>query len=136
MTERDMKCFRAKRREVMHAKSMLQNNLSDMGYPHLDYGKIGRTPNGSVVEVWTEQTLQLQRKYVDLLEAYDAEATAVEAELARLTPDERSVIRAYYIQGLTWEGVCDTLHISWSQSQRLKRSAIRKIEANKPENKS
>ncbi len=132
MTENDLKKFRGKRREVSFARWSLQNMEQSMGYPSSADPADAKTKAGpgstfSSVESAAETKLRLQKYYNALLTAYDAEAIAIEAELVRLTPDERSVIRAYYLQGCKWVDVCDRLHFSWSQVQRLKKSAIRKL---------
>lgn len=132
MNESTLKSFRDKRREVQFAKWSLHNIEKDMGYPPLAgpteaKTKAGNRPQSSTVESAAEKKLRLQKYYNALLTAYDAEAVSIETALVHLTPDERSVIRAYYIQGLKWEDVCETLHISWSQVHRLKKSALRKL---------
>ena len=132
MTENDLKKFRGKRREVSFARWSLQNMEQSMGYPLSADPADMKTKTGhgltiSSVESAAETKLRLQTQYRTLLESYDAEALSIEAALKMLTPDERSVIRAYYLQGCKWADVCEKLHFSWSQVQRLKKSAIRKL---------
>lgn len=129
MTENDLKKFRVKRREVMLTKRMLQSCLSDMGYPIIypSEAKPKSNKSASTVESAADRKMLLQQRYTALLEAYDAEAASIEDALTILTSNERSVIRAYYIQGYKWEDVCETLNFSWSQTRRLKKSAIQKL---------
>jgi len=129
MTEQDLKTFRGKRREVKLAKRMLQSCLTDMGYPIMDPtdAKTKSNKSLSTVESAADRKMLLQKRYTALLEAYDAEAVSIEDALNILTPNERAVIRTYYIQGYKWEDVCEALNFSWSQTQRLKKSAIRKL---------
>lgn len=131
MTEKDLKMFREKRREVKLAKRMLQSCLSDLGYPIIDPSDARSKSNKSVssVESAADRKLQLHKRYMELLEAYDSEAVSIEDALNILTLDEASVIRAYYIHGYKWADVCEVLNFSWSQIQRLKKSAIQKLAA-------
>ena len=69
-----------------------------------------------------------------LLERYNAQlqkcvALTMEFEdaLELLDSRERRLMRLYYIDGLTWEQVCVRENISWTNHDRIKKRAKKKI---------
>lgn len=70
-------------------------------------------------------------KHTELLARYEAkmaeldEALAdIEAAIDTLSPRERTLIRLYYAQGLTWEEVCVEMNYSWRQIHRIHGAAL------------
>lgn len=49
---------------------------------------------------------------------------AIEKAIEPLRSTERTLIRLYYMQGLTWEEVCVSMSYSWSQIHRIHRKAL------------
>ena len=70
------------------------------------------------------------RKRAALLE----EQEAIELAIEPLPSPERQILRAHYIEGLTWEQVCVTVGYSWRQTHRHHARAIRQLEAAEREN--
>lgn len=68
--------------------------------------------------------IALEDAYKRQLTAVEQEELAIEEALKALRPEQRMVIRAYYFDGLTWEGVCSKVHYGWSQVHRLHASAL------------
>ena len=67
----------------------------------------------------------------ELLQLYQtkvAELTAkleeIEAAIEPLAPRERTLLRLYYINGLTWEQVCVAMSYSWMQVHRIHSKAL------------
>lgn len=70
-------------------------------------------------------------RHAELLSKYRvkvAELTAALAEIESaievLDPRERTLIRLYYAQGLTWEEVCVAMSYSWRQIHRIHGAAL------------
>ena len=73
-------------------------------------------------------------KHADLLEKYKQKVveltqTLVEIENAieHLEPRERTLVRLYYAEGLTWEKVCVVMAYSWRQVHRIHAKALEKL---------
>lgn len=78
--------------------------------------------------VGSEEKLQgLEAKLTDLIDSYLHRVERFETELTVLSPYERTVMRLYYLEGLSWEDVAETVHYSISAVYQLRRSAINKI---------
>lgn len=65
-------------------------------------------------------------KHMELVERYKTkvrqlveEQAAIEALIEDLEPTERKLARYRYIDGLTWEEVCEELGYSWRQTHRI-----------------
>lgn len=65
-------------------------------------------------------------KHLTLLDRYDAQIQklvdaqeAIEDLIEGLEPTERRLARFRYIDGLTWEDVCDKMNYSWRQTHRI-----------------
>lgn len=70
-------------------------------------------------------------RHAELLSKYRAKVAELTAALAEiesaievLEPRERTLIRLYYAQGLTWEEVCVAMSYSWRQIHRIHGAAL------------
>lgn len=79
-------------------------------------------------------TEALAIKHQDLLDLYEGKVADlaeilkdIEEAIKPLRPKERTVLRLYYIEGLTWEHVCCELHYSWSQVHRWHKAALKHL---------
>ena len=73
-------------------------------------------------------------KHADLLARYQQKAAELSQALAEiedaieiLEPRERTLIRLYYADGLTWEDVCVAMSYSWRQVHRIHSKALEKL---------
>lgn len=64
--------------------------------------------------------VKYQKTMAELTEAL----TAIENAIEGLAPRERTLIRLYYAQGLTWEQVCVAMSYSWRQVHRIHSDAL------------
>lgn len=55
---------------------------------------------------------------------------AIEDAIEKLTPRERTLIRLYYIDGLTWEQVAVKMNYSWRQVHRIHGAALAQLKTN------
>ena len=67
---------------------------------------------------------QLQQKVVEL----EGRISRIEKDIDALPPTERAVIRARYVEGLSWECVARTLHYSVRHCSRIHDAAVRRLE--------
>ena len=51
----------------------------------------------------------------------------IENVIEHLEPLERTIIRLYYVEGLTWEEVCVAISYSWRQVHRIHAKALAKV---------
>ena len=111
MTEQQLNTFRSKRREIDH----MRHRLDSFVYGGMPSGTqltgVG-VQHGSRVEQEAERAERLRTLYAAQIAAYDADGLQIETEMQALTPDERSVIRGYYMDALTVRQLCDCLHFS------------------------
>lgn len=98
---------------------------------HPKIQRIKHTPSasggGNAMEDMAAKHLEL----LDLLHAKNdhllAEMLSIELAIERLDPDDRNLIRLYYINGLTWEEVCVSIGYSWSQTHRIHARALQRL---------
>lgn len=70
---------------------------------------------------------ELRLHYSSLLEKLEKEQLEIERAIDTLDMRERTLMRCYYIEGQTWEEVCDTMYYSWSQVHRVHAAALIKL---------
>lgn len=73
-------------------------------------------------------------KHMELLEYYQekkaslkGEQLAIEKAIESLDYRDRTVLRLYYIDGLTWEQVCVLVNYSWRQVHNIHSAALMKL---------
>lgn len=73
-------------------------------------------------------------KHMELLEYYQekkaslmGEQLAIEKAIESLDYRDRTVLRLYYIEGLTWEQVCVLVNYSWRQVHNIHSAALMKL---------
>lgn len=67
---------------------------------------------------------ELLRRYKQKVAALSAALAEIEEAIEVLEPRERTLIRLYYAQGLTWEEVCVAMNYSWRQIHRIHGTAL------------
>ena len=72
----------------------------------------------------TQASKALQEFYRKNLEKLTAELLAIETAIAGLDTKSRTLIRDYYINGLTWEAVAERNHYSEAQCHRIHADAL------------
>lgn len=97
--------------ELRQLESLIPGSNWD-GMPH--------SPNVSnPVERAALKHMALVDKCKAKLEGLTAALESIEDMIEGLEPIERRVARLHYIEGLKWEGVCDKINYSWSQTHRI-----------------
>lgn len=72
-----------------------------------------------------ELTARYEAKVAELTDALQRIETAIES----LQPRERTLIRLYYIEGLTWEEVAVKLNYTWRHTHRIHSNALNQLKA-------
>ena len=73
---------------------------------------------------------ELQRKYETLLAELLRRQKAIEDAIASLDGTERLLMRARYLDGMTWERVAEYISYSRPQTYVIHRRALRQLERN------
>lgn len=90
--------------------------------------------NGNPKEDLAIKHMELLDHYRELEAELSAEQLAVERAIDSLPPKARALLRFYYVDGLTWDKVCEKMHYSWTQVHRIHGRALEKLkEQEEPE---
>ena len=81
------------------------------------------------VERMVMKKLDLEERYLARLDALADAQRAIENMIESLEPAERRLARYRYIDGLTWEEVCDKICYSWKQTHRIHGRILDKLVA-------
>jgi len=132
MTKQELKECRESRREIrqlLDEMEALESEVTSPKIPKLSGMPPCQPATGDRMAENVARWVDLQQEYRDKLSRCLDMRMAVEKAMDVLTPIERQVIRAYYIQGKTWEEVCVTVNYEWAQTHRKHASALRKLAA-------
>lgn len=70
---------------------------------------------------------QVRDLYLQKVAELDKAIVEIEAAIECLEPRERTLIRLYYIEGLTWEEVCVSMSYSWRQIHYIHKGALEQL---------
>ena len=127
MTKQELRAFRRQSREIKQLKTQLID-LTNLSAPISNYIRTGSpVSDGSAVEIKVERLIALSNRYEAALNAYAAERERIEIAFEILTPDERTVLRAYYFDCLPWEAVAEHIDISYRHVHRLHSHALQML---------
>lgn len=130
MTKQELKECRESRREIrqlLDEMEAIEAEVTSPKIPKLSGMPPSEPATSDRMAENVARWVDLQQTYRDRLSRSFAMRMAVEKAMDVLTPKERQVIRAYYIQGQTWEEVCVTVNYSWKQTHRIHASALQKL---------
>lgn len=133
MTKEELRAYRGLKLERDKLRGIIKDLEAVMYNPRgqrLDgMPRSGSGTGGSVVE-------NIAIKHAELLETYqqkEAELLAamqrIEDAIDALEPTERTVIRLYYVEGLTWEEVAVAMSYCWRHVHRIHGYALEKLRA-------
>ena len=86
----------------------------------LEETQLKNVQNGAV----TRDNEKLQEFYRLRIAELQRELLAIEQAIAKLPEKERTILRDYYINGLSWEAVSDRNHYSISHVHRIHANAL------------
>ena len=128
MTKEQLRAYRDIKLERDRLEAMvahLEYGPSGMhfdGMPHGNLGKPGDPTGAQAVDHTALRDLYKQ-KAAEL----SAALVKVEAAIACLESRERTLVRLYYVEGLTWEEVCVFMNYSWRQIHRIHAKALEQL---------
>lgn len=89
----------------------------------------GGGSGGSALEEAVTAHQQLYDFYLSKLTGLTTERFEIEKALEMLDPQQRCLIRYRYLDGYSWEGVCEAMHYGWSQTHAIHAAALKALEA-------
>ncbi|MDL2248597.1 hypothetical protein LJB89_02760 [Tyzzerella sp. OttesenSCG-928-J15] len=129
MTKQELRNYRdlvIKKRQVERKIEELQSMAYSIKSPQYDgMPKVHGTGNPT-----QDNATDLALAYSYMLVLRDKTLTAmrtIEDAIKNLSTKESNVLRAYYIEGLTWEQVCIEVGYEWAQVHRIHARALRKM---------
>lgn len=69
----------------------------------------------------------IEERYRRKIAELSDQLAEIEAAIDPLPPLERTLLRARYIEGMTWEAVCCKIGYSWQQTHRLHARALQHL---------
>ena len=127
MTKEQLRAYRDIKLERDKLAAMVENGEAVLYSPRsqkLDGMPHGGSAPGSLVEEAAIKHAELLEKYRRKVAELSAALVEIENAIEVLEPRERTLIRLYYVQGLTWEEVCVEMNYSWRQIHRIHGAAL------------
>lgn len=131
MTKEQLKQYQHIRRELENLERTYQRINEDLystrtadlsGMPKSQPIE-GSNPADSKIDAKSE----IRKMYAQKKEELEAALLSIENAIATLEPDERTVLRLHYIDGLKWEQVCVVGFFSWRTAHRIHARALEKL---------
>lgn len=117
-------------RDIKLEKDRLEAMVATMEYGLAAINMDGMPRSGKVSDPTGAQAVQ----HVQLLDLYwqkvaelDKALIEIEQAIEFLEPRERTLIRLYYAEGLTWEEVCVAMSYSWRQIHYIHKKTLEKL---------
>lgn len=79
------------------------------------------------MEALLDKKSKLENLYFDKVTELTEEMESIERAIEWLEPRERTLLRLYYISGLTWEQVAEEMNYSWRQVHNIHGKALEKL---------
>lgn len=118
----------AEHRQLTEELRRLEECIASPSCPNWD-----GLPRGTEVSRPTESKalkhIELEQRYRVQLERMAEEQVKIEEMIEGLEPTERRLARFRYIDGLTWEDVCEKMNYSWRQTHRIHGRMLDKLVA-------
>lgn len=120
--------LRAEHQQIRDELQQLEGVIGSPSGPNLD--GMPRSPGVSnPVERLTIRHIGLEQRYRAQLDGLIAGQAEIEDLIEGLEPTERRLARFRYIDGLSWEKVCDKMNYSWRQTHRIHGRMLDKLVA-------
>lgn len=110
--------LRAEHQQIRDELRRLEVLMSAPASPNWD--GMPRSPgNSNPVERMVVKHLTLEQRYETKLDELIAAQEEIEDIIEALEPTERRLARFRYIDGLSWDTVCEKMNYSWRQTHRI-----------------
>lgn len=131
MTKERLKNYQVIKKELQQLKERLLEYEAALYAPKAQRlnGMPSAPSKGNAMEDMAVRHMQLQALYRRRCDELTAELLAIEAAIETLDPTARILCRYRYIDGLSWEQVCERMNYSWSQAHYLHRHALDTLRA-------
>lgn len=130
MTKKQLKDYRALKKERDDIARRLQELEAEkfvLRTSRMDGMPRGGSGENYVLEAKMDREDELRRLYHEKKAQLDAQLLEIEKAIEVLDSTERTLVRLYYIDGLTWEEVAVEIGYCWSQTHRYHASALEKL---------
>lgn len=130
MTKAQLKTYRAIKKERDDIKRRREDLEAAMYGPRsqrIDGMPRGGSGAGDVLEEQIDLKDELLELYLAKEAELDAALLTIERAIDRLEPTQRTLVRLYYIDGLTWEQVAVEIDYCWSQTHRIHSEALKRL---------
>lgn len=130
MTKERLRSYRAlqlERDKLLRDIKELEVKLYGPTGQRLDGMPRGGSGNNDALDNLLDKKSKLERQYWEKVTALTEEIEAIESAIERLDPRERTLIRLYYINGLTWEQVAVEMSYSWRQVHNIHGKALEQL---------
>lgn len=121
---RDLQVENRQLREELERLEMLMSSPGGSNFDGMP--RSGSGVSNPVERVVTKH-LTLMDRYKEQIAKMVEEQTAIEELIETLDPTERCLARFRYIDGLTWENICDKICYSWRQTHRIHGRMLSKL---------
>lgn len=117
--------LRAEHRQIREELEALEAEMGPTGsnYDGMPRGTVTSDPTGRLAGLH----LALQERYEAQLEKLAEGQVIIENIIEGLEPTERRLARFRYIDGLSWEDVCEQMSYSWRQTHRIHARMLDKL---------
>lgn len=130
MTKEQLREYRALKKERDDIERRLKEMEAEEPAPRtsrLDGMPRGGSGESYVLEAKMDREDELRKLYHEKKAQLDAQLLEIEKAIESLESTERTILRLYYIDGLTWEEVAVAAGYSWSQTHRYHAKALQKL---------
>lgn len=130
MTKERLRSYRAlqlERDKLLRDIKELEVKLYGPTGQRLDGMPRGGSGSNDALDNLLDKKSKLERQYWEKVTALTEEIEAIESAIERLEPRERTLIRLYYINGLTWEQVAVEMSYSWRQVHNIHGKALEQL---------
>jgi len=128
LTETQLIEFRKKKKEIQVIDEHIKALRETIGAKAASLNEPTKaSTQGSETERTIERIMMLEERYEQLRSEYAKERILIEDEILCLEPNERALIRLYYLDGITMEEVAEKLVYSIAQIYNIRTRAILKL---------
>lgn len=128
MTKQDLRDFRNKAIEIRQLEEEIEY-LTKLGpkVSRTDKVSVSSGNSSSPIEETVERIIVLKEKYQGIIQVYLTERIRIEKAFDSLTPNERTALRYYYFERLTWEQTAEVMDKSTRYILSLHKWALIKL---------
>lgn len=133
MTKEELKQYQDIKRELAKLEETYQHVNEDLYSTRTS--DLSGMPKNQPIEGSNPADAKIDRKgeirkmYDQKKEELEATLLTIEQAIDALEPNERTVLRLHYIDGLKWEQVCVVGFFSWRTAHRIHARALEKLKS-------